>query len=105
MPSSAGKKKRGNRAIGPRLKMSENCSRLDDSTAGCNTLVEVSSVSLKVSKDVRVHFFFNDTATTEIYTLSLHEALPIFTWLSGPGYSLTKILLASGMDSAGKARF
>src|SRR5436190_6754610 len=26
-------------------------------------------------------FFFNDTATTEIYTLSLHDALPI----SGPG--------------------
>src|SRR3712207_9393533 len=25
-------------------------------------------------------FFFNDTATTEIYTLSLHDALPI--WLS-----------------------
>src|SRR3712207_8002283 len=27
-------------------------------------------------------FFFNDTATTEIYTLSLHDALPIFR-LSG----------------------
>ena len=30
-------------------------------------------------------FFFNDTATTEIYTLSLHDALPIFSllcWLS-----------------------
>src|SRR6266498_4579140 len=28
-------------------------------------------------------FFFNDTATTEIYTLSLHDALPISprTWL------------------------
>src|SRR6266571_3860849 len=26
---------------------------------------------------VRVAFFFNDTATTEIYTLSLHDALPI----------------------------
>src|SRR5215211_9177632 len=26
-------------------------------------------------------FFFNDTATTEIYTLSLHDALPFFaTW-------------------------
>ena len=24
-------------------------------------------------------FFFNDTATTEIYTLSLHDALPIYT--------------------------
>ena len=26
---------------------------------------------------VFVFFFFNDTATTEIYTLSLHDALPI----------------------------
>src|SRR5712664_3958165 len=25
-------------------------------------------------------FFFNDTATTEIYTLSLHDALPISQW-------------------------
>src|SRR3712207_9378969 len=25
------------------------------------------------------YFFFNDTATTEIYTLSLHDALPICT--------------------------
>src|SRR3712207_7813354 len=28
-------------------------------------------------------FFFNDTATTEIYTLSLHDALPIFKQGSG----------------------
>src|SRR3712207_8444327 len=27
---------------------------------------------------VSVIFFFNDTATTEIYTLSLHDALPIY---------------------------
>src|SRR3712207_8025022 len=27
---------------------------------------------------LRYLFFFNDTATTEIYTLSLHDALPIF---------------------------
>src|SRR5690348_17821002 len=26
----------------------------------------------------RSFFFFNDTATTEIYTLSLHDALPIY---------------------------
>ena len=30
-------------------------------------------------------FFFNDTATTEIYTLSLHDALPI----SLNGYAIT----------------
>src|SRR6266704_2918031 len=29
-------------------------------------------------------FFFNDTATTEIYTLSLHDALPIFEYMDLP---------------------
>src|SRR5258707_13051968 len=29
-------------------------------------------------------FFFNDTATTEIYTLSLHDALPILPVQLGP---------------------
>src|SRR2546427_9441417 len=29
-------------------------------------------------------FFFNDTATTEIYTLSLHDALPIYPALRHP---------------------
>src|SRR3712207_7752425 len=29
-------------------------------------------------------FFFNDTATTEIYTLSLHDALPISRSRAGP---------------------
>src|SRR5438874_12390970 len=31
-----------------------------------------------------IFFFFNDTATTEIYTLSLHDALPIFNPLLKP---------------------
>src|SRR3712207_977487 len=30
------------------------------------------------ARESRFSFFFNDTATTEIYTLSLHDALPIF---------------------------
>src|SRR6266536_4320588 len=38
-------------------------------------------------------FFFNDTATTEIYTLSLHDALPISPFLGGqgpaPGYCMS----------------
>src|SRR2546430_13176126 len=34
-----------------------------------------------MSKNTELFFFFNDTATTEIYTLSLHDALPI--WLAG----------------------
>src|SRR2546430_11550434 len=42
-------------------------------------------MSLYISKQSNTHllgsvffFFFNDTATTEIYTLSLHDALPIW---------------------------
>src|SRR5256885_11298341 len=35
-----------------------------------------------------VFFFFNDTATTEIYTLSLHDALPI--WLASAGIGTTR---------------
>src|SRR6476620_12810363 len=34
-------------------------------------------------------FFFNDTATTEIYTLSLHDALPISGSRGGPPASRT----------------
>src|ERR1019366_7318818 len=30
-----------------------------------------------ISCPILANFFFNDTATTEIYTLSLHDALPI----------------------------
>src|SRR2546430_12489635 len=33
-----------------------------------------------------IFFFFNDTATTEIYTLSLHDALPI-SWCLAAGWS------------------
>src|SRR5256885_9739038 len=32
---------------------------------------------LRVTAEDYFFFFFNDTATTEIYTLSLHDALPI----------------------------
>src|SRR5260364_182478 len=34
--------------------------------------------SVSSSMDSSLDFFFNDTATTEIYTLSLHDALPIY---------------------------
>src|SRR3989442_15514261 len=34
-------------------------------------------------------FFFNDTATTEIYTLSLHDALPISTGTFREGHRLS----------------
>src|SRR2546430_6671647 len=38
-----------------------------------------------------IFFFFNDTATTEIYTLSLHDALPISMKSSICGIFLTSI--------------
>src|SRR5256885_14705514 len=40
----------------------------------------------------KTFFFFNDTATTEIYTLSLHDALPIS--LAAAGALLVTITLA-----------
>src|SRR2546430_13398332 len=43
-------------------------------------------------------FFFNDTATTEIYTLSLHDALPICTWL--PAFGRLKPGVTSGQAEA-----
>src|SRR5438067_9311255 len=43
-------------------------------------------------------FFFNDTATTEIYTLSLHDALPIFA--SAPRSSCRARRSRSSRDEA-----
>src|SRR5688572_32979471 len=37
-------------------------------------------------------FFFNDTATTEIYTLSLHDALPISSLAAAPARSFPRLL-------------
>src|SRR2546427_10785227 len=39
---------------------------------------DVQSAMIKHIHSIWFFFFFNDTATTEIYTLSLHDALPIF---------------------------
>src|SRR5476651_2829458 len=44
-------------------------------------------------------FFFNDAATTEIYTLSLHDALPI----SGPGCSAGNVEVTTNTDAALRA--
>src|SRR5438445_3274624 len=43
-----------------------------------------------------IFFFFNDTATTEIYTLSLHDALPITL----PGATAYRASVPSGASSA-----
>src|SRR6266700_4391698 len=48
-------------------------------------------------------FFFNDTATTEIYTLSLHDALPISLCLSSQsGCPLTCTFCATGSMAFGR---
>src|SRR2546429_6502709 len=50
---------------------------------------------------MNIFFFFNDTATTEIYTLSLHDALPI-SWGPRAFESATTILSpASAVDGDG----
>src|SRR5258708_33763312 len=53
-----------------------------------------------------IFFFFNDTATTEIYTLSLHDALPIYK-IAGLDYGaddyLTKPFHLSELNARVKA--
>src|SRR3989442_2721810 len=58
-------------------------------------------------------FFFNDTATTEIYTLSLHDALPISppsdtgrsqTGSSNPSTAVTRSPSAGRCGAAGSLR-
>src|SRR3712207_9040699 len=53
---------------------------------------------------IYVCFFFNDTATTEIYTLSLHDALPIFD--DPPWNSQTRSVALGSLigSSSSKAR-
>ena len=46
-------------------------------------------------KSLGYFFFFNDTATTEIYTLSLHDALPIF---EDSDHILLKVHSAEGLN-------
>src|SRR5690348_17784614 len=35
-------------------------------------------MTMVITKTMSMRFFINDTTTTEIYTLSLHDALPIY---------------------------
>src|SRR5687768_18010583 len=44
-----------------------------------------------------IFFFFNDTATPEIYTLSLHDALPIFAGLRAEHESYAQALESLGL--------
>src|SRR2546430_12798578 len=47
-------------------------------------------------------FFFNDTATTEIYTLSLHDALPI--WMAAAKQRADKHEIRATQRASGEAR-
>src|SRR3712207_9312910 len=49
-------------------------------------------------------FFFNDTATTEIYTLSLHDALPISAVVSIPGMSSPQVSTSESPAKASSQR-
>src|SRR2546422_8374710 len=51
-------------------------------------------------------FFFNDTATTEIYTLSLHDALPISARLAPRGQRLPvpAVMTPQGRRRRGRVR-
>src|SRR2546423_10093825 len=55
---------------------------------------------------IQYYFFFNDTATTEIYTLSLHDALPISRSFSvrRNSNSATRRRTSSGSRSATSPR-
>src|SRR5260221_3885852 len=44
-------------------------------------------------------FFFNDPATTEIYTLPLHDALPIWSWI-GSARCPAKVSGANGLPDS-----
>src|SRR3712207_9493396 len=51
-----------------------------------------------------VFFFFNDTATTEIYTLSLHDALPIYDVGRRIAYGLPQASLCPSIRHAERGR-
>src|SRR2546428_10024147 len=59
----------------------------------CSSSSQISAVNkLAHTPRPNVFFFFNDTATTEIYTLSLHDALPICRRLNASNLFLSLIL-------------
>src|SRR5690554_7232058 len=57
-------------------------------------------VALTLQLSLSFFFFFNDTAPTEIYTLSLHDALPIFPSLLQLTDTLSAFDRATGPVSA-----
>src|SRR6266478_5281437 len=60
-----------------RLLLEKKKHRRSRCSAPLRTRTPVHHASTRERLDPGSSFFFNDTATTEIYTLSLHDALPI----------------------------
>src|SRR5438132_5517562 len=54
--------------------------------------------SLFLTSFLIILFFFNDTATTEIYTLSLHDALPISRWRLAHAQIISKSPVVPGYN-------
>src|SRR6266581_7738021 len=72
-----GRKRLGIQTARARRTPHQNPDRLPVRRAdACELLCESPRIDEKVQSHF-LFFFFNDTATTEIYTLSLHDALPI----------------------------
>src|SRR5204863_9991817 len=66
------------------------------------------AVNLLMISSQRFHhlaysFFFNDTATTDIYTLSLHDALPIYLLMEAKHWGLRKSRNATSLNSRFKS--
>src|SRR5476649_2511170 len=86
MPSSARKKKNGGTVV-------DGSTQTVSSTQGTGApdhyqvLLSANGVYTSwptiVAASTNAFFVFNDTATTEIYTLSLHDALPIYPMSAG----------------------
>src|ERR1039457_6773741 len=72
------KKKKNNRNNSPQHTTPDHAHNICVSCgATCSCRTGVSCCHLVLYCFFFFFFFFNDTATTEIYTLSLHDALPI----------------------------
>src|ERR1039458_9316084 len=81
MPSSACKKKKKNKKHRSQSHVHDHTTNHRDALPSAAREAGSSHVSKVVCFVLYLFFFFfffNDTATTEIYTLSLHDALPIF---------------------------
>src|SRR2546426_11830121 len=62
--------------------------------------IRLTCVSADELSSCPLFFFFNDTATTEIYTLSLHDALPI-SGRPPPSHPVPEVLRRVGEPHSG----